>query len=478
MFVLILAVLWPGGRRLLSDYRVRASTTAMDAESPEETDAPEVTRVQSGTLPLITKANGKLRARTTASVRTEQMEGKLVWIAQDGVSIKKGDLLARLDDDELKRSVRDVGLEYENARAEIEKAVRDRELERNTSLAAVDKAQEEKNILIKSNEVLLKQAQSQLDFSTAELERLTTEYKRKKKQTEERLVPLSQLEMAEMAMKSAAFAADKAQKDLDLQVEKAKSAAQQKDTDIENARFTVETAQRRTKDDTVSAQSRLQNIKRRLDDAKEKLGWCTIHAPSSGLLVLTKDWHRSEGRRVSRPGDQLGPYSSLADIPDLSVMAVDCRIQERDIGAIRAGQPVKVRLDERPTHPYQGRVSRISSVAETASPWDDNGFEAGTKVFTVTIELPAHDPKHLLPGMNATLEIITRSIPSAVFVDKNCVFTRPDTSAQVVYVRHGKTFRPVTVTPGEESDTQVRILNGLRGGEWVATSDPTQVAAG
>jgi multidrug resistance efflux pump len=406
------------------------------------------------------------------------MEGKVTWIAQDGAPIKKGDVLARLDDDELKRQVRDTSLEYENARAEVERTTRDRELERSTSLGAVDKAEEEKRILTKSNEVQINQARSQLDFTKAELERLTTEYKRKQKQADEKLVPLSQLETAEISMRSAAFAADKAQKDLDLQIEKAKSAVQQKDTDIENARFTVATAQRRTRDDSLSSKSRLDNIKRRLDEAQQRLGWCTIRAPSSGLVVLAKDWHRSEGRRVTRPGDQLGPFSALADIPDLSVMAVDCKIQEGDIGGIHRGQPVRIRLDERPTHPYHGRVTRISSVAEAVSPWDDTGFDAGTKIFTVTVELLERDSKHLLPGMNGTLEIVTRSIPSAVFVDKNCVFTRGDNMDQIVYVRHGKIFRPVVVTPGEESDTQVRILRGLKGKEWVATSDPTLVSAG
>ncbi len=432
----------------------------------------ETTRVQRGAFTTNVTASGKLRARTTETVRTEQMEGKLVWIAADGAPIKKGDVVARLDDDEPKRQVRDIGLEYENARSEIEKAGRDRELEQRNSKVAADKADAEMKLLQESNAVQIKQAERELEFRKADLERLTTEFKRKNRQAEERLIPRTQVEEAEIAMNSADFAKNKAEKDLKLEETKATSAVQQKQTELENARFTVATAQRRSNDDTQSSRSRLDNIKRRLDDAKQRLDWCTLRSPISGLLVLIKDWYFPEGRRVPRPGDQLWPNKPLADIPDLSVMAVDCKIAERDMGSVKVAQVVRVRLDERPEQPFHGLVTRISSVASDVSPWDDSGFEPGTKVFTVTVELRERDPKRLIPGMNATMEITTKRIPAAVYVTKSCVFDRG--AEHVVYVKRGPGFEPVTVEPAEENDTQVRIRRGLKGGEAVATADPTR----
>jgi RND family efflux transporter MFP subunit len=437
--------------------------------------AVDTTRALRGMFSLNVTASGKLRARTTASVRMEQLEGKLLWIAADSVPIKKGDLLARLDDTELKRQVRDIGLEYENARAEIEKSGRDLALEQRNSKAAVDKANEERRILDEANKVQLKQAQDDVNFRNAELERLTTEYKRKQRQEEEHLVPKADLEAAEISMRSAAFAADKSQKDLNLQVEKAKSTVQQKETELENARVTMQTSERRQRDDAEASKTRLETIKLRLDDAKRKLDWCTIHAPASGLVVLAKDWHPPDNLRVARPGDEMRPYSAIADIPDLSVMAVDCKVPEREIGAVHPGQSVLVRLDERPTQPYHGSVLRISSVADVSSPWDDTGFDVGTKVFTVTIELKERDPKRLVPGMNATIEITTRSIPNAVYVLKNCVFDRG--SDHVVYVQHGQSFQAVPVVVGEENDKSVCIRSGLKGGERIATEDPTRAGS-
>ena len=52
-------------------------------------------------------------------------------------------------------------------------------------------------------------------------------------------------------------------------------------------------------DDAQAARSRLDNIKRRLDDATQKLSWCTICAPASGLVVLAKDWRPPDDRPAS-----------------------------------------------------------------------------------------------------------------------------------------------------------------------------------
>lgn len=471
------AVAW-GARHVL---RVRAASPAGAAPDVE------TTRVLRGPFQLSITATGKLRARATVTVRAQQpqrqsrmmmMESKLVWIAPDGAPIKKGDPVARLDDDDLKRQVRDIGLEYANARAEFAKTNRDQALDQRNSQAAVDKANEDMRILLAANKVQIKEAQDNLDFTTSELERLTTEFNRKKKQEEEKLIPLDTLEQAQLAMNLAAFNKEKAGKDLQLQLEKANSAVLEQQTQIGNAQFTVATSQRKLKNNARSAQAKLDDIKRRLDEAQQNLAASTIRAPASGLLVLAKDWHWPDGRRVSRPGDQLRPFEPLADIPDLSTMAIDCKLPEAEIGAVLIGQPVIVRLDERPAQPYHARVTGISSVAETIAPDDESGLEPGTKVFSVTVEVREHDPKHLLPGMNATMEIVTRRFPEAVSVAKSCVFDRgPD---HVVYVRPGPRgtqdsgFQPVVVELGEESPTSVRVLSGLHGGEWIATTDPTQ----
>ena len=93
-------------------------------------------------------------------------------------------------------------------------------------------------------------------------------------------------------------------------------------------------------------------------------------------------------------------------------------------------------------------------------------------MFTVTVELKEHDPKHLVPGMNATMEITTRRIPNAVYVPKGCVFDRG--ADHVVYVQHQGRFTPVPVVLGEENDTHVCVRSGLKGGERIATEDPTR----
>jgi multidrug efflux pump subunit AcrA (membrane-fusion protein) len=106
------AIVWGSRDRLVW---VRALQRRADSSSADT--AVDTTRVLRGPFTLNVTGTGKLRARSTVTVRTEMMEGKLVWIAADGAPVRKGDVIARLDDADLKRQVRDVGLEYANAKA-------------------------------------------------------------------------------------------------------------------------------------------------------------------------------------------------------------------------------------------------------------------------------------------------------------------------------------------------------------------------
>src|SRR5947209_66625 len=131
-FALLLALV-TGVHRLLPGWPLGVRASSATAE----TVAVDATRVLQGPFVLSVTASGKLKARTTVTVRTERMEeAKMMWSAQNGIPIKKGDVVARLDDADLQRLVRDTGLEYANAKAEIEKTGRDRALEQRNSQAA------------------------------------------------------------------------------------------------------------------------------------------------------------------------------------------------------------------------------------------------------------------------------------------------------------------------------------------------------
>lgn len=434
-----------------------------------------------GSFETALPAVGRLQAHRTVSVVAPDLDGeaKVVYIAPDGSEVKQGQVIVRFDETQFRRELQEEERRLVELKSEMARSKAERALETRNTDATVKKLEEELRILKESNEQLLRQAKAQLAFDEANLRRSQTELERKRRQAEERLIPREQVELAEIDVRAKEFAVEKGQKELKLQEEKAASTERQKQIELDNAIVAAETALRKTDDESGSLLRRLQHREREVREERENLEACTLRAPASGLLVLNRLWQRGEqGQRVTRVGDTVWPRRQLAEIPDLSKMVVLCRVPERDIAGVRVGAPARVRLEEDPSRVYRAVVSRMGSVAEEIGPWETSGLEPGTRVFTVTLDLRTKATKRLYPGMTANVELITRQIPSAVYVPRHCVFESEE--GHVVYrwvpaqdgARKGR-FVATPVEPGLQNARYVVIRRGLKPGERLATRKPT-----
>jgi multidrug efflux pump subunit AcrA (membrane-fusion protein) len=151
-------------------------------------------------------------------------------------------------------------------------------------------------------------------------------------------------------------------------------------------------------------------------------------------------------------------------------MQIVCKVPERDIGSVRSGQQAILRLEESPDAPFHGKVARIGGIASEVDPSDTSGLEPGTKVFNVHIDLVGKPSRNLLPGMTATVEIVTHRLPRAVYTRKDSVFEDGDN--HIVYKRVGNAFTATRVTPGAENLEFVEIKQGLKPGDQIARQRP------
>jgi multidrug efflux pump subunit AcrA (membrane-fusion protein) len=116
----------------------------------------------------------------------------------------------------------------------------------------------------------------------------------------------------------------------------------------------------------------------------------------------------------------------------------------------------------------------LGAAAEEVSAWDRSELEPGTRVFNVVIDLVERDPEHLMTGMSASVEIITRRLSRTVYIRKECIFDEGE--HHIVYVRQGNTFQATRVTPGAENARFVQIREGLRPGQSIARQRPIRDA--
>jgi HlyD family secretion protein len=461
---LVAGIGW-GGKRISSMSRPAAEAATVRA------DLMDTARVREGAFLITVLASGRLLARKTTNVYSPDMQAKVTFVARDGEPIQKGDVLFKFDDTEFRREYRDRELAFENAQSDSIRTERDRDLELRNAQGRVDQLKEELRILKETNASQIRLAEAQLKFDEANFTRAKNELEKRTRQAEERLIPRLQLEVAETDFRARQFAVEKSMKELAATKEKAEATEAQKQTDLDSAIFVHETAVRRAGDESGAGRQRIENLQRQLEVAKQQLDWCTLRAPSSGLFLLTKQYQRGEGtRRATRVADQVWSQTQLAEIPDLSLMQIVCKVPERYIGSVRQGQEAILRLEEAPDAPFRGRVERLGGIASEVDPSDTSGLEPGTKVFNVHIDLTGKASRELLPGMTVNVEIVTQRLSKATYVRKDCVFEQGD--EHIVYKRTGNTFAATRVTPGAENMQYVEIKQGLRVGDDVSRQRP------
>jgi RND family efflux transporter MFP subunit len=276
-------------------------------------------------------------------------------------------------------------------------------------------------------------AQAQMDLENAqlsyELAKLTNESMKFESQSKQR--------EAELDMKKADLALAQAKQNVKNKVVIQKS-------EMENLKLKV------TQDEAAIA--RIQTDVQRLD----------VHAPSSGLLVYNNNW--TTGRKFAK-GDQIYSAQALGSLPDLSEMQAVIQVNEVDISKVKEGQSVDIRLDAFPDKTFKGKVTSVGSIGNKK---DNN---PSVKVFEVIVDLTGTDPI-LKPGMTVSARIAIDQLDNVVSIPLECVYEDNDNT--IAYVQNGGSWDKRAITLGAKNDNFVVVTKGLKAGEKIAMTDPTQ----
>jgi Cu(I)/Ag(I) efflux system membrane fusion protein len=161
--------------------------------------------------------------------------------------------------------------------------------------------------------------------------------------------------------------------------------------------------------------------------------------------------------RSAVEGMKASAGDTLFRIGDISLMWVLADVPEHDLGSVKVGQPVAVRVRSLPGRTFAGKVGLIyPQVAKE------------TRTTRVRIEL-ANPDGVLLPDMYADVEIGTGSPKPVVAVPDDAVI---DTGArQVVLIDKGEgRFEPRAVKVGARGNGYTEVREGIEAGEQVVTS--------
>jgi Cu(I)/Ag(I) efflux system membrane fusion protein len=173
----------------------------------------------------------------------------------------------------------------------------------------------------------------------------------------------------------------------------------------------------------------------------------TYRAPASGVIL--------EKRALQ--GMRFMPGEALFQIADVSSVWVLADIFERDIGAVKPGQAVAVRIDAFPGRNFTGKVTYIYPT-----------LNAQTRTVPVRIELP--NPRgELRPAMYANVELKVGAGGMALTVPTSAVIDSGTHQRVLVQLAEGR-FEPRAVKIGARGDDYVEVKEGVAEGELVVVA--------
>ena len=209
------------------------------------------------------------------------------------------------------------------------------------------------------------------------------------------------------------------------------------------------------------------------DRAKAYLSKLVLRAPVDGIVNILPNF-RSSGSFGSTPppfkeGDKAWTGAAIAEIPDLSEMRLELKLEEVDRGRVRVGQAMKIRVDAIPDKEFHAQLESISPVAELTF----RGFGPPAKLFPAYATIKKPDPR-LRPGMTGSATVITEVVRDQLLIPAKGSFLSNGQPA--VYVQKGNDFQLHAIEVGKRNDTDLVVTKGLSVGDVVALENPVEAA--
>jgi multidrug efflux pump subunit AcrA (membrane-fusion protein) len=270
------------------------------------TAAVPVYEVASGSFVRTVVADGYLKAVTATPLNAPvaiHQGVKIAWLAEDGSSVREGDVVIRFDPTDMENDLRDGKAERETVendmfRKETEDGVALQNLERDAELASRE-----------------------------------LEYSKDFQSKDPSIFSRNEIIEAEI--------------DEDLATHRKEHAKEKKGLREELSRVDMDLLEIRRKKADL-----------KIEEAEQGLDSMEVRAPHDGIFVMTRDW-----RGIRQVGEVVWGGRNIAEIPRLEKMEAKVYVLEADAGGIEVGCEGRVLLDSHPDRPVPATVKGIAALA-------------------------------------------------------------------------------------------------------------------
>jgi len=376
---------------------------------PAGATGPATALVTRRDLSATVTATGTIKAMVGAEVKVgSRIPGRVEQLAvQVGDRVKPGQVIARLEQDDLRAAV-------EKARADL--AADEAKL---LTVRNGARAQE-----IQTVEAAVRQAEANRLLAQVNVDRYRQLY-----------------QDGGIALQ----VVDTAARDYDVAAAQVHSSREQ--LSLIREKYTVE--------DLQYAEAQVQQARAALRISEANLGYATITAPMSGVVASVST---QQGETVTS-GSAAPQAPTFVTIIDLNRLQVDAYVDETDIGKVHVGQDAAFTVDAFPDKEFSGKVTAIYPKALIQQ-----------NVVTYDVVVAIDNREGLLRPDMTTNTTITVAKREKVLTVPNQAVRRED-GERVVLVQEGDRFARRPVKTGWKDKNFTEVLSGLKEGERVVVGE-------
>lgn len=369
----------------------------------------QVTMVKRGTFIEELSDQGTVAAVKSISVTAPAISYrygslKIAKIVEDGEEVEKGDTIMIFDPSEIKRAIIQAEQQLEIAKAEYEK--------------------------LKSTQ------QSEIEDLEADLE----------------LARISQ-EISKINSETAIYEPEVTKKEIKLKLESATISLNRAMEQIENKKIIH-------KEDLLQKTLTIKQLTTTLADANSSMNNLFVVSPDKGITIKEENWNTNQKWAV---GDQPYSGSKIIELPDLSEMRAEVKINEVDVSKVIPGQRVEIRPDAYSDSSYTGKVESVANLAQ------NKDYKSKIKIFPVQIRISGQS-KTLLPGLTVSCKIIVSEIAGVLYIPLESLFK--EQGLEYVYIKSGSGFKRRDIKTGAINTDFAIVTEGLNENDVIALSDP------
>ena len=321
-------------------------------------------RVARQDLASVVTASGEIKPKNYINIGTNTPGGAPISqiLVKEGDRVRKGQLLARLEDIQ--------------PRADVQA--------QRAGLASAEADSSAAEASLKVSDENIRTQQALVEHARADLDHAKIEFDRGRELLKDRLIAQQDFESRKAARDSALAALHEAQTRLD----QARGQKQQTEAQLN------------------SMQKRVTQAKALLDRTSDVRARYDIVAPLDGVVT---NLPVRAGETVV-PGIQNSAASTIMTIADMSLITAEVKVDETDIVNVKLDQPAEITIDAMPNRTFKGHVIEIGNTAIlrstglAASQSTTSSQEA--KDFKVVVALD-DPPADIRPGLSCSSKITT-----------------------------------------------------------------------